>query len=188
MTHPACQIRRMGRSDLNMALCWAAREGWNPGLHDADCFYAADPDGFLIGLLDDERIVEQREGLVEGLGATHAGAQAQSVRQLLADAAGRVERGQWVLKNRPNLAAPNVAHLVGVQVVYALAFQQNLATRHTAWRLQQANDGGPGQRLAGTRLAHHTQDFAGCDVERNVVQRTQRAVAAGEFHHQVFDL
>ena len=31
-----------------MAIEWAAREGWNPGLHDADCFHAADPDGFLV--------------------------------------------------------------------------------------------------------------------------------------------
>ena len=31
-------------------------EGWNPGIHDADCFYAADPNGFLIGLLDEEPI------------------------------------------------------------------------------------------------------------------------------------
>ena len=35
---------------------WAAVEGWNPGLDDADCFYAADPDGFMIGLLDEEPI------------------------------------------------------------------------------------------------------------------------------------
>ena len=49
MTHPACQIRRMGRSDLNMALCWAAREGWNPGLHDASPFRVIDPKGFLMG-------------------------------------------------------------------------------------------------------------------------------------------
>ncbi len=28
-------------------LDWAADEGWNPGLHDADAFFAADPDGFL---------------------------------------------------------------------------------------------------------------------------------------------
>lgn len=26
----------------------AAREGWNPGLHDAACFHAADPGGFLV--------------------------------------------------------------------------------------------------------------------------------------------
>ncbi len=35
---------------------WAAQEGWNPGLTDADCFYAADPAGFLVGRLGDEPI------------------------------------------------------------------------------------------------------------------------------------
>ena len=35
---------------------WAAGEGWNPGLDDADCFYDADPDGFLIGRLDGKPI------------------------------------------------------------------------------------------------------------------------------------
>ncbi|PPK73303.1 acetyltransferase (GNAT) family protein [Methylobacter tundripaludum] len=49
-------IRTMARQELDIALDWAAEEGWNPGLYDADCFYAADPDGFLVGLLDDEPI------------------------------------------------------------------------------------------------------------------------------------
>jgi GNAT superfamily N-acetyltransferase len=35
---------------------WAAAEGWNPGLHDAEAFLAADSDGFLLGSLDDEPI------------------------------------------------------------------------------------------------------------------------------------
>ena len=35
---------------------WAAAEGWNPGLHDAEAFCAADPDGFLLGSLGDEPI------------------------------------------------------------------------------------------------------------------------------------
>ena len=46
-------VRTMNRSELDIALQWAEREGWNPGLHDAQCFYAADPKGFFIGLLDD---------------------------------------------------------------------------------------------------------------------------------------
>jgi len=46
----------MRRDELGIAVEWAAQEGWNPGLHDADCFYAADPSGFLIGLLDDEPV------------------------------------------------------------------------------------------------------------------------------------
>ena len=49
-------IRRMSRADLDLGVDWAAAEGWNPGLHDADSFFAADPGGFLIGLLDGEPI------------------------------------------------------------------------------------------------------------------------------------
>ncbi len=49
-------IRTMTRQEVNIATDWAAAEGWNPGLHDAACFYAADPNGFLVGLLDDEPI------------------------------------------------------------------------------------------------------------------------------------
>ena len=43
-----CTIRNMRRDEVAMAIEWAAAEGWNPGLHDAACFHAADPDGFLV--------------------------------------------------------------------------------------------------------------------------------------------
>jgi GNAT superfamily N-acetyltransferase len=46
------QIRPMLREEVDLAIEWAAREGWNPGLHDAEAFHAADPQGFLVGLLD----------------------------------------------------------------------------------------------------------------------------------------
>lgn len=50
------RIRVMNRGEVDLAAEWAAREGWNPGLHDAGCYYAADSQGFLIGLLNDEPI------------------------------------------------------------------------------------------------------------------------------------
>lgn len=50
------KIRNMNRKELDVAIEWAAAEGWNPGLYDADCFYAADMNGFLIGLLDGEPV------------------------------------------------------------------------------------------------------------------------------------
>ncbi|MEM7491566.1 MAG: GNAT family N-acetyltransferase [Pseudomonadota bacterium] len=40
--------RHMGPGDLRTVLGWAAEEGWNPGLDDADAFLAADPDGFFL--------------------------------------------------------------------------------------------------------------------------------------------
>ena len=45
-------VRKMAEADLALALEWAAAEGWNPGLYDAHCFYAADPQGFFVGERD----------------------------------------------------------------------------------------------------------------------------------------
>lgn len=50
------QIRTLAREEMALPMEWAAREGWNPGLYDADCFYAADPAGFLVGELGGEPI------------------------------------------------------------------------------------------------------------------------------------
>ncbi len=49
-------LRTMTRAEVDLAIDWAAAEGWNPGLYDGENFYAADPQGFLIGLLGDEPI------------------------------------------------------------------------------------------------------------------------------------
>jgi GNAT superfamily N-acetyltransferase len=49
-------VRTMTRPEVDWAVQLAAAEGWNPGLHDAGCFYQTDPQGFLIGLLDDKPI------------------------------------------------------------------------------------------------------------------------------------
>ncbi len=42
--------------ELDMGIAWAAQEGWNPGLHDRDSFYAADPEGFLLAEWDGEPV------------------------------------------------------------------------------------------------------------------------------------
>lgn len=49
-------IRKMKESEVQYAISWAQQEGWNPGIDDAHCFYQADPQGFFIGLLDEEPI------------------------------------------------------------------------------------------------------------------------------------
>lgn len=45
-------IRPMTLADLALALDWAAAEGWNPGLDDAAPFFATDPDGFFVAVVD----------------------------------------------------------------------------------------------------------------------------------------
>ena len=45
------RIEVMSRADIARAVDWAAREGWNPGHADADCFAAVDSQGFMGGWL-----------------------------------------------------------------------------------------------------------------------------------------
>lgn len=52
----ATVVRRMNRNEVMLAVEWAALEGWNPGLHDAESFYAADPHGFFVAELDGEPV------------------------------------------------------------------------------------------------------------------------------------
>jgi hypothetical protein len=56
MTSTALRIRALGADEVRLAIDWAGAEGWNPGVHDAACFYAADHDGFLVGSLGDEPV------------------------------------------------------------------------------------------------------------------------------------
>ena len=56
MDNQTYTIRTMTKKDLELALEWAALEGWNPGLHDAECFYHTDPHGFFMGWLGNEPI------------------------------------------------------------------------------------------------------------------------------------
>lgn len=45
-------IGRASRGEIDTMTEWAAAEGWNPGLRDAECFYAADPEGFWVARAD----------------------------------------------------------------------------------------------------------------------------------------
>lgn len=42
------RTRHMTLADLETVLEWAADEGWNPGVEDAEAFLAADPEGFFV--------------------------------------------------------------------------------------------------------------------------------------------
>ena len=46
----------MARDDVPLILDWAAQEGWNPGLTDAEPFFAADPEGFFVGRIEGEPV------------------------------------------------------------------------------------------------------------------------------------
>ena len=56
MTTNQLHIRNMTRAELDVLVEWAANEGWNTGLHDADIFWATDPDAFIAAELKGEMI------------------------------------------------------------------------------------------------------------------------------------
>ncbi len=55
-TAGSMSIRNMRRGEVDLALDWAAGEGWNPGIRDAEPFFRADPRGFFIGEMDGEAV------------------------------------------------------------------------------------------------------------------------------------
>lgn len=51
------RIRKLDAAGLaTVPIPWMREAGWNPGLHDAETFITADPDGFLVGELDGQPI------------------------------------------------------------------------------------------------------------------------------------
>ncbi|KUP93858.1 GNAT family N-acetyltransferase [Tritonibacter horizontis] len=52
MTDAPIDIRPLTAAEIDQAVAWAAREGWNPGHADAACFAAQDPEGFWGGFVD----------------------------------------------------------------------------------------------------------------------------------------
>ncbi|HCK19817.1 MAG TPA: N-acetyltransferase, partial [Thalassospira sp.] len=40
------KIRRLKSFEFPVAVDWAAKEGWNPGIHDAEVFFNTDTEGF----------------------------------------------------------------------------------------------------------------------------------------------
>jgi len=53
---PELLIRQMTRPEVDTLVEWAAREGWNPGLHDAESFWTTDPEAFIAAELEGELI------------------------------------------------------------------------------------------------------------------------------------
>jgi len=56
MAQKSFVIRHMTEQEMTLPVDWAAAEGWNPGLHDAQCFWDADPQGFLVGYKDGQPV------------------------------------------------------------------------------------------------------------------------------------
>jgi GNAT superfamily N-acetyltransferase len=49
-------IRNMTRTEVDQLVDWAAKEGWNPGLHDAELFWHTDPEAYIAAEIDGEMV------------------------------------------------------------------------------------------------------------------------------------
>ncbi|HET7900597.1 MAG TPA: GNAT family N-acetyltransferase [Candidatus Nanopelagicales bacterium] len=75
------EVRPLTRDELDVVLSWCVDAGWNPGLHDADALWAADPDA-LWGV--------EVDGVLVGAGSTvRRGSRAGGVGLLVVDPAHR---------------------------------------------------------------------------------------------------
>ncbi len=50
------QFEKLDQEGLTTLVDWARQEGWNPGPHDAEVFWQADPDGYF-GFFDEKELV-----------------------------------------------------------------------------------------------------------------------------------
>ncbi len=125
----------------------------------------------------DPDLLEQRDRSIARGRLVHVEVRPDRLGQLAPDRVERVERGERVLEDRANLLAADAAHLVVGQVVDAPATERDPTVGNAPRRVDEADDGGTGDRLARTRLAHDAEHLPGSDREAHVVNGDQRPPA-----------
>ena len=50
------QLRQIDIEGVKTLVNWAEKEGWNPGIHDAEVYFATDPEGFY-GYFDNDELI-----------------------------------------------------------------------------------------------------------------------------------
>jgi len=78
-------------------------------------------------------------------------------------------------------------HLLRRQVVDARPPQKNLTLTDASGRLEQTNDGGAGQRLTGTGLAHQAKNFPRFNAEADLIQGLEHRTSLRKLDTEVAD-
>ncbi len=133
----------------------------------------------LLGMRD-FHLFQQRQGAGFGFLLAHRQVGADGFDQVVAHGVDRVQAGQRVLEDGADALAADAAQVFALQVVDAQALQLHRAAGDAARGLDQAGDGRAGHGLAGAGFTDHAQDFAGEDVEGDVVQRVHGALVGVE--------
>ncbi len=109
------------------------------------------------------------------------------LRELIAHADHRIERGARVLEDHGDLLAPDAGERAFVEAEQILAAKAHRAA-HPSRRADQAEHRFRRQRLAGARLADEPHDLAAADGEADLVDGAQGPVLGKELDDQVADL
>ena len=112
----------------------------------------------------------------------------QGLHHLLADREDRVERGHRLLEDHRDVAAADLAHLLGREREQVAPVEGDAALRHPPGLGEQAHDRERGDRLAAAGLADDRDDFAPIDRIGNALDRADSAARGLEPHMQVAHL
>ncbi len=108
--------------------------------------------------------------------------------ELAPDGVERIEAGQRILEDRADLLAAQPPHLRAAQIVDPLPVEQDTPAGDVPRRLEEADDRGAGQRLAGARFADDAQHLALGDIEADAVDRRHGAAPCREGDAEILDL
>jgi len=165
------KIRPMRREEFDVLVEWAAAEGWNPGLRDAETFWRADPEGFVA---------------VERDGALAAGGSIVSYGGLYGfmgffivrpDLRGR-GIGRWLWHERKRLLRARLqpGAPIGMDGVFAMQHfyaAGGFALEHRELRFEAAAERPPSSRIDSARSSRgDAAGFAHADASGRTADRT----------------
>src|SRR3954471_5920632 len=110
---------------------------------------------------------------------------AHGLGDLIADGEYRIERAHRLLKDHADTPPAHLAHGRLAERHQVATFEQDLPGARAIAARQQSKDRQRGQRLAATALADDADDLARLDVERDVLEHLQPALAIMECNGEI---
>jgi hypothetical protein len=150
--------------------------------------------GQLMGIVVDARFrigdadhTQQLDGLRLRLAARRAPVHQQRLRDLVADAEHRIERGHRLLEDQRDLGPAHGPHRAFIERQQVASLEQKLAGGDAAGRLDQAHQREGGHRFAAARLADQPERLASLDVKADMVDSRDRTVGGVEHGGESLD-
>src|SRR5205814_6274638 len=99
----------------------------------------------------------------------------------------RIEGGERVLEHCADLASPDASKSVGRQVIDAPSAKPDFPRTDPSGRIDQADDGRAGERLARPGFADDAEHFARRNRQRYAIYRNQRSLTRWKLDAQILD-